>query len=145
MTTIEKRATTGRLEADIEGDTERWVADSVIYQADTNSFVVGGPEEGVMFKGLYFTFPTDISVGEHAINRGTRVGAWFNPGRANSWIADEEGGTVNVLSVSSNDASIKISFNFVAVNPANNQERKKIEGEGEFEGHSLKSDVKYKK
>lgn len=144
MKNVEKRATTGYLKAKIEGDAEQWEAGTVVYQGSSPSFIVGGPEGGAQFKGLFFSFPADISTGKHAINRSTRVSAWFNPGMANSWTADEQGGTVTVASVSTDEPSIEISFEFVAVNPQNVQERKKIAGTGEFKGRSLKSDVTYK-
>lgn len=144
MTISNTTNTTGYLTATIDGSA--YTAESVALEVYSSSLTAGGPKEGILKEGIFFTFPTSIKPGSYEINGTTRVGAWYNPGQNhNSWLAEINQGKVTVISVSLEaEPSLEISFSFVAVNPANEQQRKMIAGNAKFEGAAKINNAKYK-
>ena len=127
--------TTGFLHARIDG--EPWTATSVVLYLNARYLTVAGPKGGAMVTSLYLEFPSTIKPGQYKVSTNSAE-AWFNPGaNAASWSARE--GVVDVISVSREEPSITVYFDYVAVNPLNINESKKITGSGQFIGASEKT------
>ncbi|NMX35468.1 hypothetical protein [Pseudomonas sp. WS 5413] len=145
MPTPQSHNTTGHLTADIDG--RAYTAESVSLNLYSSSIIAGGPIEGILKEGIFFTFPDHIKPGTYEMNRDTLVGAWYNPGQnQNSWYADNnDEDKMEVISVSLEaEPSLEISFKFFAVNSADTQQRKRIIGVAKFEGASQQGTVQYK-
>ncbi|MBM9487919.1 hypothetical protein JBE38_18480 [Pseudomonas sp. ICBG1301] len=141
MNRSDTHETTGFLHAQIGG--ERWEASSVVLYLHTRNLTVGGPKGGAMEKGLYFDFPRGIRPGQYKITPTSSVEAWFNPGKnAPSWVAYE--GVVTVASVSEDEPSITLSCDYIATNPLNPSEHKKITGTAQFKGASTETSKNHK-
>ncbi len=144
MTISNTTKTTGHLTGTI--DDRAYTTNSVVLEIYSSSLTAGGPEGGSLEEGIFFTFPTSIKPGSYELNGTTRVGAWYNPGRnESSWSAEINQGKVTITDVSLDaEPRLEFSFNFIAVNPANGQQRKVIAGDAKFEGASKINNAKYK-